>query len=180
MVAHARRDRRAFAPLYDRYAGPVYGFCCRRLSSRDEAADATSQTFIKALDALPRYRTGSFRAWLFAIAANVVTDMYRRQQPTATLESEERWLTSIVDRSPTPEDRVIAIEEEQSVAKLLDQLTSEQRRIVELRLAGLKGVEIAEVLGLSVTAVRSSQFRAYARLRRLMAHQRDKEARNDG
>ncbi len=180
MVARAQRDRHAFAPLYDRYADPVYRYCFRRLGTREAAADATSQTFVKALTALPRYRAGSFRAWLFTIAANVVADIHRRDRPTTRLDSAEQVLASFADRSPTPEDQVIATEEEQSVERLLGQLTPEQRRIVELRLAGLKGVEVAEVLGLSVTAVRSSQFRAYARLRRLMGDQTDQEGAQNG
>ncbi len=80
LVARAQREPQAFAPLYARYAEPVYRYCYRRLGSPEAAADATSQTFAQALAALPRYRAGSFRAWLFAIAANVVADAHRRRR----------------------------------------------------------------------------------------------------
>src|SRR5687768_11853835 len=74
MVALAKRDPRAFAPLYDRYFDPVYRYCYRRLGDGETAADATAQVFAKALAALPRYREDapSFRSWLFAIAHNVI------------------------------------------------------------------------------------------------------------
>jgi RNA polymerase sigma factor (sigma-70 family) len=51
------------------------------------------------------------------------------------------------------------------------QLSPDQRHIVDLRLAGLTGPEIAEVLGMSESAVKSSQFRAYSRLRKLLAEE---------
>jgi RNA polymerase sigma-70 factor (ECF subfamily) len=56
LIAAAQRDRRAFAPLYARYALPIYRYCYRRLGNHEAAEDATSQTFVKALDALDRFR----------------------------------------------------------------------------------------------------------------------------
>ncbi len=51
LVAQAQLDRQAFAPLYARYADPVYRYCYRRLGHPEVAADATSQTFARALAA---------------------------------------------------------------------------------------------------------------------------------
>ncbi|MHB1161305.1 MAG: RNA polymerase sigma factor [Chloroflexota bacterium] len=81
LIARARTDRRAFAPLYDRYLDPVYRYCYRRLGSREAAEDATGEVFYKALAALPGYRDGSFAGWLMAIARNVTTDVLRRRRP---------------------------------------------------------------------------------------------------
>lgn len=179
LVARAQRDRAAFGPLYDRYAEPVYRYCYRRLGSHEAAADATSQTFVQALAALPRYRAGSFRGWLFTIAANVVTDVHRRRRPADSLDDEVFGANALADPAPTPEEHALATEDQRSVMALLARLTPEQRRVVELRLAGLTGPEIAAVLGQSITAVRSSQFRAYARLRRLMGVGRNERERDD-
>ena len=66
IVARARLDRRAFGPLYARYAERVYRYCHRRLGIREAVKDATSLVFAKALAALPELRGGSFAAWLFA------------------------------------------------------------------------------------------------------------------
>lgn len=169
LVDRARHDPRAFAPLYDRYAEPVYRYCYRRLGNHETAADATSQTFLKALAALPSYRQGTFRGWLFTIAAHVITDLHRRTRPLASLDHDTVAALAIVDRAPSPEDHALLNEGRESVEALLLTLTDDQRRVVELRLAGLTGPEIAAALGISETAVRSSQFRAYARLRRLLA-----------
>jgi RNA polymerase sigma-70 factor, ECF subfamily len=77
LVAAARLDPRAFDAVYDRYVGPVYRYCHVRLGRREAAEDATSAVFLKALAGLDGYRPGNFPAWLFRIAANVVTDARR-------------------------------------------------------------------------------------------------------
>jgi RNA polymerase sigma factor (sigma-70 family) len=164
LAARAQSDPIAFAPLYARYARPVYRYCYRRLGSHEAAEDATSQVFIRALAALPNYRAGTFRGWLFAIANNVVTDAYRRKHPWVDLD----WARTIPDADPVPEEAALMAEERQRVQRLLDQLAPDQRRVVELRLAGLTGPEIARVLDRQHQAVKSLQFRAYSRLRRLL------------
>lgn len=87
LVARAQGDRHAFAELYRQYVPAVYRYCLRRLGSVEAAEDATSQIFTQALVALPQYRPGSFRAWLFTIAHHVVVDAVRRRRPTATTDA---------------------------------------------------------------------------------------------
>lgn len=77
LVARAKEDRRAFAPLYHRYIDPVYRYCNRCLGDRQQAEDATSLIFTKALAAIDTCRDDAF-PWLFAIAHNVIVDARRR------------------------------------------------------------------------------------------------------
>jgi RNA polymerase sigma-70 factor (ECF subfamily) len=177
IVAAARVDRAAFAPLYRRYADPVYRFCYRRLGSADAAADATAQIFTKALAGLAGFRGASFRAWLFAIARNVVVDELRRGRPVLPLDEA----LAIVDETPggAPEERALAREQRRRLRSALAQLPDDQRQIVELRLAGLKGPEIAVVMGRTHAAIKSSQFRAYARLRQILADEATAEETTD-
>lgn len=172
LAAWAAGDRDAFARLYRRYVSPVYRYCHRRLGSREAAEDATALVFAKVLTALPTYRGGPFRSWLFTIAHNVVTDHFRTAKPTAPIETAP----DIVDSSPSPEDQVLAAEEGRWLRGLLDQLPADQRRVVELRLSGLTNPEIAHVLGRNHAAVRSAQSRAVARLRTLLGIPSGKEA----
>jgi RNA polymerase sigma-70 factor (ECF subfamily) len=160
----ARRDRQAFAALYDRYLDPIYRYCHVRLGTREAAEDATSLVFAKAMDGLPGFRGGSFRSWIFAIAHNVVTDAHRATRPMEPLEAA----AAIVDPHPAPEDLVLFDDAGRTVRRLLRQLSPEQRDVVALRLAGLSGPEIARALGKSHAAVRIAQFRGYARLRTLI------------
>ena len=162
LIARARHDRRAFAPLYDRYADRVYRYCFRRLGTREAAEDATSLVFAKALAALPGYRGGSVAAWLFAIAHNVCVNAVRRR-PDLPLDAAGE----LIDAAPTgsPEAAALAAADGDSLRALLAGLPPDQRRVVELRLAGLTGAEIAEAMGRSLAAVKMLQARALARMR---------------
>lgn len=164
LVALAREDPRAFALLYARYLDPVHRFCYRRLGSREAAEDATSLVFTKALAAFPRYRDTSFRAWLFTIAHHVVADRYRAARADQPLETA----VDLADPAPSPEDHALAAEDRRDLHLLLARLPEHQRQVVELRLAGLSGAEIAQVMGRSPANVNVTQSRAMARLRTLL------------
>jgi RNA polymerase sigma-70 factor (ECF subfamily) len=180
LIAAAIEDATAFAPLYQRYAPRVYGYCLRRLVDRERAADATSQIFIRALGALPRFdpdpaRPGAtFRAWLFTIAHNPVMDAHRRHRPHASLDIPAvgggSAATKLRDPARSPEDLAIAGDDAERVRAMLAVLPERQRRILELRLADLTGAEIAEALRMSLYAVKSAQFRAYQTLRDRFPH----------
>lgn len=162
----AKRDRRAFAALYRAYVEPVYRFCYHRLNSREAAEDATSEVFMKALASLNAHQSDrSFRGWIFAIAHNVVVDSYRSRKPAGSLNG----IPEIVDLAPSPEERALTAAAVQEVRNVLSELPPGQREIVELRLAGLTGAEIADVLGRSPGAVKIAQLRAYARIRTLLS-----------
>jgi RNA polymerase sigma-70 factor, ECF subfamily len=167
LVALAKSDPRAFAPLYARYFDPVYRYCYRRLGQPEAAADATAQVFTKVLAALPGYREDapSFRSWLFAIAHNVITDDLRARRPVAPIAAAAH----VAAADPSTEEVVLTDETGSQVHALLSSLPADQRQILELRLAGLTGPEIAAALGRSLGAVKIAQVRAFARLRATMA-----------
>lgn len=178
IIARAQTDPRAFAPLYQRYAPLILGYCRRQLGHQELAADATAQTFAKAIAALPRFALdparpdSSVRRWLVTIAHNVVVDTQRRGRAHLSLEDESTatWLHEtpfLTDPAPSPEEQLLSGEAAHRVQTMLARLPDRQRQIVELRLLGLNGVEIAEVVGLSHSAVKSAQFRAYGTLRDL-------------
>ena len=169
-------DPRAFEPLYGRYAEHVYYFCYRRLGHAEEAADATSQVFVKVLRALPGYipdatnAGASFRAWLFRHAQRTIIDLQRRHKPTDTIDVhlDSNTPIQIVDPGRSPADHLIENEDARRVRAMMERLPDRQRRIVELRLADLSGQEIADAMNISVSAVKSAQFRAFRTLRRLL------------
>ncbi len=164
LAERARHDPRAFEALYLRYLDPVYRYCYRRLGTREQAEDATSQVFIKAFAAVADHRSGAFRSWLFTIAHNVVIDAYRRRRPTQPLETAG----DRPDNQLTPEETAIASDDGRTLRRLLLQLTDDQRSVMELRLAGLTGAEIAQVLDRSPGSVKTAQFRAMSRLRAML------------
>lgn len=164
-VELAKRDPQAFAPLYARYFDAIYRYTYKRLRNPELAADATSQIFLKAMASLPSYQGGSFRGWLFAIARNAVIDSVRMAKPQSALPDD--W--DLPDHQPTPEQQAILNDDRRELWELLDLLTPEQREVVELRLAGLTGQEIADQMGRGLAATKSLQWRAFTRLKHLLS-----------
>lgn len=166
LVLAAQTDGRRFAPLYRRYVERIYRYCYRRLGSREAAEDATSVIFSRALAAIGTCNPASFRSWLFAIAHNVVVSDLRdrSRRPQMPFDPE----TLLADPDPGPEAVALASEESASLRVVLAQLPEDQRRIIELRVAGLNGPEIALALGRSHGSVRVAQHRAVARIRNLL------------
>ena len=165
LVALARRDRAAFAPLYRRYAAAVYQYCDRCLGDRAAAEEATQTVFLRALAALPGCRDGrAFRPWLFAIAHNAIADARRGRRPVEPLERA----AGLADATASPEDLALAAAERREITALLARLPADLREPVELRLQGLSDKEIARALGRSPGAVRTAQYRAVQRLRGLL------------
>jgi RNA polymerase sigma-70 factor (ECF subfamily) len=78
----------------------------------------------------------------------------------------------------TPEEQALANEDRRRVRQVLHALPDRQRQIVELRLADLSGQEIADAMGISLSAMKSAQFRAFQTLRTLLADDVDPTQRS--
>jgi RNA polymerase sigma-70 factor (ECF subfamily) len=176
LVLAAQADRAEFAALYLRYITPIYRFCYRRLGDRARAEDATSAVFERAMNALPRFKTGSFRAWLFTIARNTVTDLHRANRSDQDLDAA--WY--VADSRPGPEELSVDAADAAWVRDMLTKLSPDQRQVVELRLSGLTDIEIAQVLGKSHGSVRTVQYRALQKLRSLFQAEASAHQQTEG
>jgi RNA polymerase sigma-70 factor (ECF subfamily) len=155
-----RGDRRAWEAAYDTYGKGLMGFLVLRLGDRDDAAEALSETFLRALEKIDGLRGGAdaFRAWLFRIARNVATDRLR-SRARLTLEAEP---DESVDRlTGGPVEQVIAAEDAVEVRRALASLSADDREVVWLRVcAGLSSAEVGEIVGKKAGTVRMQQLRA--------------------
>jgi RNA polymerase sigma-70 factor (ECF subfamily) len=166
LAAQTVSDPYAFGELYLRYVDRVYRHCYRKLGSREAAENATSLVFTKALSAIGRFdgSRGTFAAWLFTIANNVLTDQFRAERHyRAVSEMPEQ-----IDPARSPEEVAVAREQAGDLRNALAMLTPREREVIELRLAGLGSAEISEVLGCRKNTVAQAQFRAIGRLRGLL------------
>lgn len=157
LVAQAQRDPAAFGALYDHYVKAVYRYHANRVADAEDAQDLTAQTFLAALEALPRYRhRGTFTAWLFQIARSKAMDFFRRHRSHASLEQAEArglgdWPGQVADL--------------EQLRTLLRTLDDDERELLNLRyVAELKLGEIAAMFGKSEDAVKKSLYRLLARL----------------
>ena len=155
----------AFSALFHAYFNPIYWYCLSRLGDPVAAEDAASTIFSRALAAGPRYEEPSLRGWLFSIAHNVICNAFRAHRADASLDA----VVTMPDPGAAPEDIVIAADERDRLLAALRRLPADQRRVVELRMAGLTGPEIARLLDRSHGSVKMLQLRTFTRLRALLS-----------
>ena len=166
LAAKAKDDPAAFGGLYDHYVQPVFQYLYRRVDTMQDAEDLTSQTFIEAFESMQRYRErGHFAAWLFGIARHKLMDYYRRKTSRLPLAEAEKL---VVERDTL--GQMIQQDEELSrLQSLIRTLRDDEQDLIYLRyLAGLSYVEMAELLGKNVDAVKKSVYRLLARLKSQM------------
>ena len=170
LVAQAQQDPAAFGPLYDHYIQPIYRYLYSRVANTQEAQDLAAQTFLSALETLPRYRDkGYFSAWLFRIARNKVMDHYRKQK------HETDWdLPENQGVNPDLLSQVIQSQDVQLLSQLIGILAEADQELIRLRyVAELSFAEIAALLGKKEDAVKKNLYRLLARLESQMEAQND-------
>lgn len=158
-------DREAYASLVRAYQGLVVRFCLSFLSSSAEAEDAAQDVFVKAYQALPRFRgNSSFSTWIYRIASNHCKDLLRKRarQKTesweALVEREGEKIEHLFSASePTP----LPPEHTELITNVLSHLPLKNRTILVLRdVQGLSYAKIASILDCSLDAVKARLRRA--------------------
>jgi RNA polymerase sigma-70 factor (ECF subfamily) len=146
--------------LFHLYHAPLVRYLTRRLGDRDWAEEVAQETFLRALR---QERLTNERAWLFAVATNLVRDEARkdarRRKHLALLAEQER--ESAAEPEPTSVERA---EEAALARKAVDSLAERDRLALLMREEGLDYGEIAEALGLSPGSVGTTLARARRRL----------------
>src|SRR5512133_1732001 len=159
-IAEAKNNPAAFSMLYDRYVQSIYRYLYYRIGSASEAEDLTSQTFLSALEALPRYQhQGNFAAWLFRIARGKVIDYVRRQHRQLPLK--ETYPAGTADLLA----QVVRSDEIERLSVLIRALDEDDQELIRLRYtAGLPFAQIAAVLNSNENTVKKCLYRVMARL----------------
>jgi RNA polymerase sigma-70 factor (ECF subfamily) len=163
----ADRDATAFAQLYDQHVVRVYRHIYYVVNDRNAAEDLTAQTFLKAWEAIDRYkdRGAPFLAWLLRIAHNQSISYLRANRNHSELED-----THIdQNRGGNPEASLEQGEDQKAIHEAITQLREEQRQVIMLRFVEELDYEsVARMIGKSVPAVRVIQHRALGSLRKMM------------
>jgi RNA polymerase sigma-70 factor (ECF subfamily) len=161
LVQAAQHDPAAFGPLYARYQDRLYTYLRTRTGTTEDAADLTQQVFVRALEALPRYRREgvSLAAWLFRIARNAATDWQRRQRPTVPWDAVPEAFHPCAPE--TADGALLRREAFAPLYALLATLDAPTREALILRFtAQLTLAEIGAVLDKSEEAARKQITRA--------------------
>jgi RNA polymerase sigma factor (sigma-70 family) len=167
-------DPEAFGRLYDMHVDRVYRHIYYRVGNEHDAEDLTQQVFLKAWQAIDRYKrkASPFVAWLMTISHNLVVDFYRTGRDKAYVEAE------ILADGPAsnPEQAAAASLERQRLRRAISELSSDEQQVVILRFTeGFQFSEIASVLKKKEGNVRVILHRALVKLRNIL--EKDKERR---
>jgi RNA polymerase sigma-70 factor (ECF subfamily) len=172
--AAQRGDPEAYDQFYSLYADKLFRYLYLRLGERESAEDLMGEVFVRVIRMLPRYRINStrpvaaFSAWLYRIAANLLTDHHRRQRFRRHADVADQSHLAAAD--PSPHQCAEATEAATDVWAAVHQLSAEQQTVVLYRFAEQYSLaEAADLMGKSTGAVKALQHRALANLRRLLA-----------
>ena len=167
-----KRDKTAFATLYDKHVGQVYRHVYYHVSNRVDAEDITQEVFIKAWRAIHKYKkTGApFVAWLIAIARNVTASHYKAKKDILPLEGAE----PLVGPSETNPETITEANLGRSLVRMaILKLRGDKQRVILMRfIDGFSYGEIARILNKSEGAVRVIQYRALNDLRHSLVRSR--------
>ena len=172
LVERARHDSRAFAELYRKYVNRVYAFAYRRSGSTQVAEDVTSATFERALRGMPAFewRAGGFGAWLFRIAANEMTNYYRRQGRASSDKVQRAFQMYVSEAVSGGEfDRIEKAGSTAVMREAMASLSDRYQEAISLRfLSGLSHDDAARAMGLSKPSMAVTVHRALTALRKVI------------
>jgi RNA polymerase sigma-70 factor (ECF subfamily) len=160
-------DAEAFGKIYDSHVNRVYRHIYYRVNSIVDAEDLTQQVFMKAWDAISRYKktTSPFLAWLIRISNNLVVDFYRSYKTREYLEYD-----NLADESAeAPVDMAEAHSNRELIYRAIPDLSNEQQQVIVMRfIDGFTYPEIAATLGKSEGAVRVILHRSLTKLKKIL------------
>jgi RNA polymerase sigma factor (sigma-70 family) len=162
-------ERDALEELYLLHFDRIYSYLHMSVGNRHDAEDLTTQTFLKMLESIGRFRWQSvpFSAWLFRIAHNLAMDHFR---------ASRRWQPE--EEVPEPPDaeepsaEAVAMDAigRQSMLRLIENLSSEQQQVLTLKFVfNFSNAEVGAILGKRSGAIKSLQHRALASLQKQLA-----------
>ena len=157
----------AFGELYEKYVELIYRYVLARVNSESDAEDIAEVVFMRAFEALHRYkeRGRPFSAFLYQVARNALVDHYRQQRRSEPIEAIEK-LPSL---DPAPDERFLAQERALVLRRALAELPDDYQEVIRLRIMlALPTTAVGEWLGRSEGAVRVLLHRALKSLRQRM------------
>ena len=162
-------DRSALEELYLIHFDRIYSYLHMTVGNRHDAEDLTTQTFLKMLESMKKFRWGSapFSAWLFRIAHNLAMDHFRasrRWQPEEEVPEPEG-----AEEYSAEEEAMHAIGRK-SMLELIEGLSQEQQQVLTLKFVfSFSNAEAATILDKTEGAVKSLQHRALVSLQKQIA-----------
>ena len=179
LCAARHGDEDAFQELFNQFGRRIFRVTHRLTQNREDAEEVVQESFLKAFLHLDSFQGESrFYTWLVRIAVNEALMKLRKKRPNEmpldeTIETGQRPVVSeIEDWRPTPEQGYAQQEVRRILAEAIGHLAPNLRIVIQLRdVEQLSSQETAQILALSIAAVKSRLVRARRRLRQTLNRQ---------
>ncbi len=172
--ARLRAEDDALAALVDQYAGALYRVAYSVLRNSADAEDAVQEAFLRVLR--HRHTLGEVRdhrVWLIRIVWNIVLDRKRRAKTRPETDDVAELARVLPSTGLSAEEIAAAAQHHAHVLACVDRLPAKERQALMLSaFEELTSVEIAAVLGITESSVRSRLFRARNLMAGLLDHER--------
>lgn len=163
-IEAAKKNPRAFAPLYNRYYARILGFVYQRTEKKDDAYDITQQVFIAALENIGKYKfTGvPYSALLFRIALNELNRFYRRAKVRQAVSVDDEQVADVLVEMGEEN----SAETDARLMKSLQQLEPEEMSLMQMRFFDkIPFKDLCEILEISETAAKARVYRLLEKLK---------------
>lgn len=174
IIEQSKLNPRAFEKIYNDYYKQILQFVYQRLDSKETAIDITQNTFLKALQNLPKfqYKGLPFSSWLYRIALNELNDFFRKNASKRNVNLEDKIIELLTSNENLKED----FEEHQQklimLKKAILQLQSEDFIFIEMRFfEGRPFAEIAEIMEITENNAKVKTYRILEKLKKIISPQ---------
>lgn len=167
LVLLAKKDKNAFALIYEKYFERIYLFIYKRVQDEAIAGDICQEAMLKAMFNIQKYenRGAPFSAWLYRIASNEVNLFFRKSKKMISVEIQEKDLKAIMEEVSLQEKDTV--DEQEKLIDVLNSLEPEHAEIIDLRFfMRYSFKEIAEFYSISEANAKMRVYRILDRLKK--------------
>jgi RNA polymerase sigma-70 factor (ECF subfamily) len=166
-ILRSQTDPQAFRPLYEKYFKRIFLFVLHRVEDRSVAGDITSQTFLKALLNIGRFKFRGlpFSSWLFRIALNECNDYFRKNSRYRIVTIDDKAVEHLFEEltNNTREEDL-----RQQLPVILQRLSREELQLIELRFFDQRPFkEVADIIGITETYAKVKVYRILQKMKKL-------------
>ncbi len=159
----------AFEQIVLRTEKEIYNLALSITRSREDAEDATQETYMRLWKSLEDYKGASAKSYIFKTARNISIDIVRKKNKREIIDLDEAVTLEDSDSDLRPDEAYIKKLTVETVRECIYSLPLPMRELIVMRdIDGLTYAEMASVLGIPEGSVKSGLFRARERLRRLI------------
>lgn len=167
----------AFANLVNRYKHMVFTLAMKILKNAEEAEDVSQDVFLKAYQALPKFKGDSkFSTWIYKIAYYRSLDYLKKQKRTLRTDSMDSDAEYDLPSIENTLDALEADERKKTIKKAVDELSEDNAIVITLYyFEELSLTEIAEIMNIEANTVKVRLFRSRERLAEILKKRLDPE-----